>query len=272
MGADVAIVVVGVTSSEGTDRKSLSLPSDQLAYLHAAVAAQSNTIVIVMTPGSLMMDWADKVPGILCSFLPGQGQGAAVANVLYGDVNPSGRLPVTMPVKENPLEFSEEQYPGIAFSDGLQTNYSEKLEVGYRWYLAHKAQPAFIFGSGLSYTSFKYSDVRVLGQGGAHSVEMTLHNVGKRRGAEVAQLYLQFPASAGEPPLQLKGFEKVSLDAGASTKVTFKLRSLDLSVWDEEMHKWAEQKGEFGVAVGSSLSDIRLRTTFKNGGSNPLYV
>lgn len=159
--ADVAIVVVGVTSSEGTDRGSLELPSDQLAYLHAVAAAQPNTIVLVMTPGSLVMDWASSVPAIMCFFLPGQAQGAAAARLLYGDVNPSGRLPVTMPMADNELGFTKEQYPGIAFADGLQTNYSEKLEVGYRWYLAHDVKPAFSFGSGLSYTTFNYSDLHV---------------------------------------------------------------------------------------------------------------
>jgi len=262
--ADVAIVVVGVTSSEGTDRTDLNLPADQLAYLRAVAAAQPRTVVVVMTPGSLVMDWAANVQGILCAFLPGQAQGAAVANILYGKVNPSGRLPVTMPTKQNEPEFTDDQYPGIAFADGLQTNYSEKLEIGYRWYMAHKVKPAFLFGDGLSYTSFKYSNLKVSRHAHSQVLRVNISNVGLRDGEEVVQLYLTFPDAAKEPPLQLRGFNKVFIAAGASRELTFELAAQDLSIWNEKEHKWSEQKGSFDVAVGGSLSHLEVSTSFSN--------
>ena len=218
--------------------------------------------------GALVMDWSSAVAGIICAFLPGQAQGHALASLLYGTVNPSGRLPVTMPNRENEMGMSLEQYPGIAYSSGLQTNYSEALEVGYRWYMAHQdTNPAFLFGSGLSYTTFTYSELIVFRNTSSHDwvVETTVTNTGGRSGAEVAQMYMAFPVAAKEPPLQLRGFEKVFLESGSSCNVQFVLNQRALSIWDDSTQQkdgWLQQFGEFKVAVGGSLGNLVQQARF----------
>ena len=189
--------------------------------------------------------------------MPGQEYGAALVGLLLGDggANPSARLPLTLPTKENEMEMTPSQWPGVE-SAGDPTpvsTYSEGLEIGYRWYDAHGVAPAYAFGHGLSYTTFAYANLTV--DAAAASASFTLRNTGKLAGAEVAQLYLAFPASAGEPPHQLKGFEKVSLKAGAKQTVTFALDDRATSTWDVSAHAWAEVRGEFGVAVGASSRD-----------------
>lgn len=210
--AEVAVVVVGTTSGESADRNGTSLPADQLEYLRAVARAQTKTVVVAMSPGSMTMDWADEVASVLCFFMPGQGQGGAVARVLFGDVNPSGKTPVTMPRTDNEMGFTASMYPGLdehgnpvpSDCNWSPTNqwpvphavYSEKLLVGYRWYTAHpEVQPAFHFGSGLSYTTFAYSGARVTSSTphGNHTIVITLTNTGNVEGAEVAQVYLKFP-------------------------------------------------------------------------------
>ena len=267
-GADVAIVVVGATSSEGTDRASAALPADQLAYLHAVAAKQPRTVVVVMAPGAVVMDWAARVAAVACFFLPGQAQGLAVASVLYGDTNPSGRLPVTMPAVEHQVVFTADQYPGTATPGGLETSYTERLEVGYRWFNAHNATPQFTFGHGLSYTTFAYAGAAVrvaaAAAGGGYTVAVNVTNTGARDGAEVAQCYLTFPNACGEPPLQLKGFAKHFLEVGETVTAEFALPPRALSIWSTAMHTWEEQHGEFGLALGGGLADIRLRLTLAN--------
>eukprot|EP01065_Artemidia_motanka_P046836 TRINITY_DN718_c0_g1_i1.p1 TRINITY_DN718_c0_g1~~TRINITY_DN718_c0_g1_i1.p1 ORF type:complete len:708 (+),score=255.58 TRINITY_DN718_c0_g1_i1:59-2125(+) len=252
--ADVAVVAVGTTSTEGQDRASLSLPDEQVAYVKAVAAAQKNTVVVVMSPGPLIMDWADSVSAAVMFYMPGQMQGSAVSSVLFGDANPSGKLTFTMPRVENEMQMTQAQYPG---ENGTAT-YSERLEVGYRWYNAHpEVKPMFPFGHGLSYTTFRYSDLTVSGR----KLSLTLQNTGGVAGSEVVQLYLTFPAAAGEPPRQLKRFSKVPLAPGASARVSFELQPRDLSVWDVSSHSWVEVSGTFSVDVGSSVEDVRLRAT-----------
>jgi beta-glucosidase len=170
-----------------------------------------------------------------------------------------------MPRVDNEVRFTPAQYPGLCRDcpGGPHASYSERLLVGYRWYLAHPAVvPAFAFGFGLSYSSFGYSALVVRADRGAATAVVT--NTGRRAGAEVAQLYLAFPAAAGEPVLQLRGFEKVFLAPGAAAAVAFPLGPRALSVWDPASHRWAEVRGEFGAAVGASVADIRLRLQFDN--------
>jgi beta-glucosidase len=285
--ADVAVVVVGISSGESADRNGTSLPTAQLAYLRAVAAAQPNTVVVLTAPGSVTMDWADAVPSVVCFFMPGQGYGAAVARVIYGDVNPSGKTPVTMPRTENEMGLTPSQYPGLDGTghtvpsscgpkDGIpHAVYSEKLNVGYRWYNSHPdVKPAFAFGTGLSYTSFGYSalahsTVRAADSDGAsdaanHTISFNVTNTGDVAGAEVAMLFLTFPASAGEPPLQLKGFEKVPLQPKESKRVSFVLGGRDLSIFDTTMRGWAEQRGDFSASVGGGLSALVQHTSFTN--------
>lgn len=256
--AQVAVVVVGGTSCEGTDRPSTELPHEQRAYLRAVTVAQPNTVVTLMAPGAVAMgEWAASVPAITCFFLPGQAQGKAVANVLYGDVSPSGRLPITMPNVENEMGFTRGMYPGIAYADGLQTAYSEKLAVGYRWYHVHDVAPAYCFGHGLTYSAWSYSALRV----NQTAVRFTLTNSGDVPASEVSQMYVTFPEAAGEPPRQLRGFQKVFLQPSQSTEITLPISPRGLSIWDAQRHMWAAVAGVFELAVGASSCDLRLRAT-----------
>eukprot|EP01052_Picozoa_sp_SAG31_P026698 SAG31_NODE_2440_length_5690_cov_23.385262_4_plen_190_part_00 len=181
-----------------------------------------------------------------------------MASVLYGEVNPAGKLPITMPNTDNEVRFTPQQYPGVCRDcpGGPHATYSEKLEVGYRWYLAHPSvKPAFVFGHGLSFTQFSYHDLKV-----ALNTVVTaiVTNVGGKVGAEVAQLYLGYPPSAGEPPKVLRGFTKLALKPGESQTAKFSLTERDLSVWDVGRHDWKMVVGTFGVFVGASSEDIRL--------------
>merc|ERR1712137_243411 len=208
-----------------------------------------------MAPGAMILPWSSDVGALAVMFMGGQEVGNAVADVLFGDVNPSGRLPISFPNKENETITTVEQWPGVEDDDGvLQSNFSEKLEVGYRWYNAHDVKPAYSYGHGLSYTTFEYSDITVDGR----AVSFVVKNDGKRDGAEVPQLYLDFPESAEEPPRQLKGFKKILLEAGKKETVTFELSDRDLSIWDVDHHKWSLVHGKYSIYVGASSADIRL--------------
>lgn len=273
--ADYAIVFVGTLSHEGGDRDSLSLDDgcqtdknsnqckgntkQQNALVEAVAAANSKTIVVVSSPGAILMPWSThaNVSGVLMHFLAGQQVGSAIADVLFGSVNPSARLPITMPNEENEMNFSTDQCPGLPDpKNPLYAIYAEELLVGYRYYEAKQIAftTGFPFGHGLSYTSFEYSHLQIAGS----TVTFDLKNTGGVAGAEVSQVYLVFPDTAGEPPLQLKGFKKVMLQPGQSTTVSITLTSRDLSIWDGAAHDFAVVKGEFGVKVGASSRDIRL--------------
>lgn len=251
--ADVAIVFMSTSSHEGADRPNLDFPSDQTNVVNSVIESQPNTVVVCFHPGAVLMPWASKAAAVFNMFMPGLEVGNALADVLWGDVNPSGRLPLTMPNKNNEIGFSNEQYPGV----NGHANYTERLLVGYRWYDQNKVTPNFPFGHGLSYTEFTYSNLRIE----ADMIQCKVKNTGKFDGAEVAQLYLTFPVSAGEPPMQLKGFKKVFIAAGSSATVKFPIRDRDLSIWDITSHGWKKLSGDFGVNVGASSRDIKLTGT-----------
>lgn len=247
------LVTLATTSHEGADRTNLSLPDTETQLARAVGEANPNTVAVIIAPGAVLTDFTQNVSAVLVLFMPGQEEGNAIADVLTGNVNPSGRLPLTFPKIENEMQFTKNQYPGI----DLETNYTEQLNVGYRWYATHQVTPAFPFGHGLCYTSFQYQNLTISKQ----SIQFTLTNTGKRLGAEVSQLYLVFPSSAGEPPLQLKGFQKNTLKPNETISVNLPLSERIFSVWDESIHAWNTLKGDFGVLVGSSSSDIRLKGT-----------
>jgi len=208
------------------------------------------------------MPWVSDIPAIVCAFLPGQEDGNAIAAVLFGDVNPSGRLPLTFPMSNKQIPVNTvQQYPGI----DNEAQYSENLLVGYRWYDAMEQTPLFPFGFGLSYTTFNYSNLNVFGSietdGILVSVDIT--NIGGVNGAEIVQLYINFPESAGEPPQVLKGFFKTQyLMPTESQTVVFKLLAQDVSIWSIEIHNWEVVSGTFGLSVGSSSRDSRLQAQF----------
>jgi len=284
--ADVAVVCVGLTSSEGGDRPSLALPLEQDALVRAAYAVNPHTIVVAHVPGTVLMPWADDVPAIVVAWLPGEESGHALAAVLFGDVSPSGKLPVTFARRASDFAArTPQQYPGV----DLVQHYSEGLRVGYRSFDSEDLTPLFPFGHGLSYTSFAYSALVVSpvsalqsakltswrapvgGDAGGASladaqvvtVTWTLSNVGARSGAEVGQLYLGFPSTTGEPPRRLAGFRKVVLSPGASARPQISLSKRDLAIWDATLGTWIVPEGTFQVMVGSSSRDLRLMGTFE---------
>jgi beta-glucosidase len=255
--ADVAVVVVGEVSSEGGDRTTLSLPGAQDALVEAVTKVNLRTVVVLNTGGPVVMPWLVSAPALLEMWYPGEEDGNALAAMLFGDREPGGRLPVTFPTDAAHTPIAgPPQYPA---QDGHYV-YSEKLNVGYRWYDATGTAPLFPFGFGLGYTNFAYSGLQVspvLLPGGSAQVNVRVRNNGKRAGTETVQLYLGSPASVGEPPKALKAFQKVTLAAGASKDVRFTLKSSDLAIWDTVTHQPSTVDGAYRVLVGSSSRDIK---------------
>ncbi|WP_019630834.1 glycoside hydrolase family 3 C-terminal domain-containing protein [Actinomadura atramentaria] len=261
--ADVAVVFATDGEGEFFDRSCLSLPcgdplwGDQDALISAVAAANPRTIVVLETGGPVLMPWADEVAGIVAAWYPGQEGGNALARVLYGDVDPGGRLPVTFPV-------AEKDVPATVAS-GKKAVFSEGVNVGYRHYDAAGIAPRYPFGFGLSYTTFAYSKLTV----SSGKVTATVTNTGSRAGTAVPQLYLELPSpgtSVPQPPRQLKGFQKVALAPGASATVTFPLTSRSLAYWDTASHGWKVAPGCYRVGVGSSSRDLPLTGAFAQGG------
>ena len=264
-GCQVALVFVQTLSHEGGDRPSLSLDDgcaggdackQQNALVAAVAAANPKTVVVMSVPGAVLTPWRKKVPAVLTNFMPGQEAGPAIADVLFGKVNPSAKLPLTFPSAENETHITPHQWPGWPDPKvPTYANYSEGLLVGYRYYDAHKVAPAYPFGHGLSYADFAYAELAVSGS----KVTFNVTNIGDVPGAEVAQLYLAFPPAAGEPPQVLRRFAKVNLAPGECAPVAFELGDADVSVWDADAHGWRKVAGQYGVLVGSSSRDVRLK-------------
>ena len=265
--ASTAVVVVSDdTETEAADRPGLGLPSAQDELISAVAAANPHTVVVIDAGAPVTMPWLGQVAAVVDAWYPGESNGAALASVLYGATDPSGHLPVTFPRSLSQVPASTPaQFPGV----GGQVQYSEGIDVGYRWYDARNLTPLFPFGYGLSYTSFAFSDLRVTppqlaGRGAPVTVTARVTNTGPVTGAEVAQLYLGDPAAAGEPPRQLKGFQKVTLRPGQSAVVSFTLDRHDLSYWNDSANGWVVPDGGFRVYVGdsSALSGLPLRGGF----------
>jgi beta-glucosidase len=259
--ADVAVVMVGDDETEGKDRPNLSLSGNQDALVEAVAAANPRTVVVLKTGAPVLMPWVNQVPAILEAWYPGEEDGNAVAAVLFGDADPSGKLPVTFPVAAGDVPASTPaQYPGV---NGTAT-YSEGVFVGYRHYDEAGIAPLFPFGFGLSYTSFSFSHLSVRAEPGDRvTVTAEVRNTGKRAGAEVAQLYVGDPSSAAapEPPNQLQGFAKVELAPGQRTRVTFTLPAQAFSYWDSTAHAWRVAGGAYQIRVGDSSRDLPLTAT-----------
>ncbi|NIJ14613.1 beta-glucosidase [Saccharomonospora amisosensis] len=250
---DVAVVFVSQWSSESKDRGGIALSHADNAMIEDVARANPNTVVVLNTGGPVTMPWLDDVAGVVAAWYPGQEYGNAIAALLFGDVNPAGKLPVTFPAALRQAPAADPpRFPG--------GHYDEDLAVGYRWYDQQRLRPLFPFGFGLSYTEFSYSDLRIAGQAEAETVtvEATVTNTGDRRGTEVAQLYVSHPAVDGEPPRLLKDFEKVELDPGRSARVRFTLDARSLSHWDAEAHRWVRSAGDYVISVGGSSRDLPL--------------
>lgn len=255
-GADLVVVAVRGYESEHMDRPSIALPNGQAELVRQVAAANPRTVVVTMAGGAVdMRVFREQAGAILHAWYAGQEQGTALARLLFGDVNPSGKLPLTFPESDGQGLFADaRQYPGI---DG-KVRYSEGIMVGYRGFEARGLKPLYPFGHGLSYTRFDYDDVEVASEGGRIRVACRVTNTGARAGAEVVQAYLGLPA-AGQPPKRLADWRKVWLEPGASARVVFTIDPASperpLSVWDGA---WKRVGGEVGVFVGASSGDIRL--------------
>ena len=265
---DVALVFAGYPDAyetEGTDRPHINLLGQQDALIAAVAAANPQTVVVLNTGAPVSMPWLDQVAAVVEAFYPGMENGNAVAGVLLGKVNPSGKLSVTFPkrIEDNPA-FINASYPGCR-----EVRYGEGVFVGYRYYDKKEVEPLFPFGHGLSYTTFAYSDLKVAKKVKAgQKVEVTLQvkNTRKLAGKEVVQLYVADPQSAlPRPPKELKAFAKVELQPGESKAVAFTLEQRALSYYNPVKKAWVAEPGQFEVLVGSSSRDIRLKAKFMLG-------
>jgi beta-glucosidase len=264
--ADVAIVFAADYQSEGNDRACLSLEcpdvhGDQDGLIEQVAAAQPNTVVVLETGGPVLTPWRDDVAALLEAWYPGQQAGPAIARVLFGDVDPGGRLPATFPRSEAdlPTAGDPEAYPGA----GETVTYKEKLLVGYRFYDAKGKPPAYPFGFGRSYARFRYSKLSLRRRGSAVRAALTVRNVGRRAGVAVPEIYVAQPPDAGEPPRQLRAFTKLRLDAGEARRVRFTLGRRAFAHWDGG---WQVTPGCYGVLAGSSSRALPLRKRIARGG------
>ena len=289
--ADAVILVVGLKhkrfyDSENFDRLILELPSEQIKLINETTKKNPNTIVVLINGSPVAMDeWLENVPAVLEAWFPGMEGGNAIADIIFGDVNPSGKLPVTFPnkLKDSPAHKSYKTYPGIKTWDDLKEGdmeiknkqirikygrgdkvyYDEGVFVGYRHFDTNNIEPLFPFGHGLSYTTFKYDNLKISKNSVSgdenFTVSIDISNSGNRAGAEVAQLYVQDVDCSVERPLkELKGFNKVKLEPGAKETVIFELGKKDLSFYDEKSSSWIAEKGQFNILIGSSSRDIRV--------------
>jgi beta-glucosidase len=276
--SQVAIVFVNQPMSEGRDAATLSLPDKQDELISAVAAANPHTIVVAETGGPVSMPWADRVTGILEAWFPGIGGGPAIANILFGDVNPSAKLPVTFAKSENDLPHP--QIPGLnllpqpgAGRGGVgggrggmapfDVPYTEKLEVGYKWFDAEKKELLFAFGTGLSYTTYTYSGLKAIAEGHNLKVSFQVKNSGKRAGAEVAQVYVSLPASTGEPPKRLVAWDKVQLNPGESKTVSLNIDPLYLGVFNESKNAFEIVAGDYKLMAGGSSQSLVLSESVK---------
>ena len=269
--ADCIIFIGGLNKSafqdnEGTDRKDIVLPYGQDELIEALAGLGRPMAVVNISGSPVAMPWADKVGAIVQGWYGGSESGHALANVLTGAVNPSGKLPFTMPKSliDGPLK-TERQYPGIR-EEGKQwwqEYYDEGVFIGYRWYDTQNIPVDFAFGHGLSYTTFEIGKASVKRSGAGWKVSATVTNTGKVAGAEVVQLYVSdSEASVARPAKELKGFEKVYLNPGESKKVSFTINKEALSFFDADKHEWVAEPGEFHALIGASSADIRAVLPF----------
>ncbi len=291
-----AVVVVGDVESEGQDKSCIGLncasdltegtlptgtypcsipdcppnAGNEAALIRAVAAANPRTVVILETGAPVLTDWRASVPALLEAWYPGERGGSAIAKLLFGQADPAGRLPVTFPDSPSqlPTAGSSAKYPGL----GVEEYYTEGLDVGYRWYLAHHFKPAFPFGYGLSYTRFRFSGLRVRtsrsASGTVATVSVRVTNIGRRSGRAVPEVYLALPSSRSvpEPPLQLRGFAGVALRPGRSARVSLPLNARSFAYYNATTNRWeVRPNGCFGIRVGPSVSSLPLRATLRRG-------
>ncbi|KAG9191313.1 hypothetical protein G6011_09401 [Alternaria panax] len=256
--ADLSIVFASDRHSEGVDSNiGLSLPGDQDALISRIAKRSKKTVVILNTNSAILMPWIDEVNAVLQSWYGGQQIGLALERLLFGDVSPNGKLPVTFPKTLD---------DAIKITSDLDVHYDEGLNVGYRWYDEHKVDPLFSFGHGLTYSTFELGDVAVHLANSTNNTDServicstTLTNTGTFPASEVVQLYVSYPEAADEPPKLLKAFAKVHLEAGQSTDVLLQVLMDDLRIWSEKKENWDFVHGEYSFLVGFSAGDIKVK-------------
>jgi beta-glucosidase len=276
--ADVAIVFAYQWESEDSDLKSLDLTDEQNKLIEAVAAANPKTIVVLETGGPVTMPWVDKVAGVVEAWYPGIRGSEALANLLSGQVNPTGKLAITFPRSDSDLPHptlimppasSQPDYSAIGgdisnfmsiMAKGLppfQITYDEKLKVGYKWYDAEKKPVLFPFGFGLSYTTYAYSGLKVKGTDSL-DISFTVKNTGKRAGTEIAEVYASLPDAAGEPPKRLIGWARVELAPGESKEVSVPINRDRLTIFDEDSNGWKLIPGNYTVLAGGSSQALPL--------------
>ncbi len=273
--SDVAIVFAYQWISEGMDLPNLTLPDNQDALIAAVAKANPRTIVVLETGTAVKMPWLNDVSGIVEAWYAGSSGHIALANVLTGDVNASGKLAMTFPKSEQdlprpvipPLSKEDEGQGNGAVNGNDHTgskytvHYNEGVKVGYKWYEAEHKQPLFPFGFGLSYTTYSYSDLKT--DSSQKSVSFQVKNTGKRAGAEIAEVYAQLPDAAGEPFKRLVGWQRVELNPGESKTVSVKIDPQILSIFDEQKNGWDLPKGTYRILAGPSSAETPLKGTIE---------
>jgi beta-glucosidase len=250
--SDVALVFATQWTCEGVDQPDLALPDKQDALIDAVAAANPHSVVVLENGGPVKMPWLSKVSAVVEAWFPGARGGEAIANVLTGKVNPSGRLPVTFPQ-------NEQQLPRPVITNEQDVNYNiEGAAVGYKWFDEKKLEPLFPFGFGLSYSKFGYSNLHVNSYGDHVTVSFKVTNLGSRAGMDTPQVYVGMPADSGEAPRRLAGFDKVSLQPGQSQTVTVTIDPRLLAVFDPPAHQWQVAAGNYPIQVGHSSRDFVL--------------
>jgi len=283
-GSEIAIVFVNQPTSEGRDLPTLTLPDKQDDLVAAVAAANPHTVVVLETGGAAAMPWIGQVSAAIEAWYPGIRGHEALANILFGEVNPSGKLPVTFaksdadlphpqifglaarisPPPPPPPSPSPSSTPaagggGRRGPTPFDIDYTEGRKVGYKWFDAEDKEPLFAFGYGLSYTTYTYSGLKA----GIDSVTFTVRNTGKRAGAEIAQVYAALPAAAQEPPKRLVAWDKIRLAPGESKTVTLAIEPKFLSIFNEEKDDWELLSGEYKIFVGGSSRQTPLTATVK---------
>lgn len=275
--ADYVIFIGGLNKSahqdcEDADRKELGLSYGQDKVIAALAKANKNLIVVNISGNAIAMPWVKEVPAIVQAWYLGSEAGSAIASVLTGDVNPSGKLPFTFPASLQDVGAHKlGEYPGTPRSDGspiVDQKYNEGIFVGYRWADKEKTKPLFSFGHGLSYTTFAYgkaiADKKVMGQDETLTITLLVTNTGSREGSEVIQLYISdLKSSLPRPVKELKGFSKVKLAPGETREITFTIGKEALSFFDDTRHEWVAEPGKFEAWIGASSTDIRNKVAFE---------
>ncbi|MFW9950878.1 MAG: beta-glucosidase, partial [Candidatus Thorarchaeota archaeon] len=266
--AEFTILFVGLNHEpgmdcEGEDKKYFGLPKEQVNLIKRTIKENPNTIVILISGSPISMDnWIKDIPALIEAWYGGMEAGTAIANIIFGDINPSGKLPITFPktLSDSPAHISSRTFPG-----NDKVYYEEGIFVGYRYFDTKNIEPLFPFGHGLSYTTFRYENIRLdktnPSRNGNLIISVDILNDGQREGSEIVQLYIQDVHSSIERPLkELKGFKKVKLKPREKKTITFKLSSEDLSYYHEVSKSWITEEGEFNILIGASSRDIRLQT------------